>query len=191
MLVSGGGRRASNFSAIQPKLRGLKLYKMLVRAGFRATKNPSILPLPFLYIGGYRRSEPPLFAICQVDGWCTGNGKGMVGARLIKVNTLACEFMQPLYVTDTGLEAELSATYFGLQKSLQSNEGAVGLETVSLALFKALLFAEQPLPTIPARVLKGKILETAREMDWVGMRWIPDVANAAKRVPYALKGPLA
>lgn len=163
---------------------------MLVRSGFRGTKSPRILPLPFLYIGGHRRQEPPVFAICQVDGWCTGNGKGMVGARLIKANTLACEFMQPLYVTDTALEAELSAAFFGLQKSERAGETAIGLETVSLALFKALLFAEQPLPTASARVLKAKIQELTAQLDWVGMRWIPDVANAAKRVPAALRGPL-
>ncbi len=147
------------------------------------------MPLPFLYLGGRRRFEPPVFAICQVDGWCTGNGKGVVGARLIKQNTMACEYMRELYVTDTDLEAQLTAAYFGLRKSQQADEGAIGLETVSLPLMKALLFAEQPLATVAARVQKGKILDLAAELEWVGLRWIPDVANAAKRVPYALGGP--
>jgi ribonuclease HI len=160
--------------------------EMLVRTALRYTKSPGTLPLPFLYLGGCKRRQPPVFAICQVDGQCYGDGEGVVGARIVKQNTLACEYMRELYRCENQLEAEMLGVLFGLKMAQKSEEEAVGLETVSIALMKALFFAEQPLPDGVHRMQKAKILDLVAQMDWVGLRWIPDVANAAKRVPAEL-----
>jgi hypothetical protein len=141
-------------------------------------------PLPFLFLGGRRRLQPPLLAVCQIDGQSYGDGStGIVGIRLIKQNTLACEHMRELYRCENALEAELLAAAFGLGVARKADEEAVGLETVSLALMKALLFAEQPLANGTHRVLKAKVLEMANEMEWVGVRWIPSAGNEARKVP--------
>jgi hypothetical protein len=156
---------------------------MLVRA---ANRHVFTAPLPYLFVGGRRRLLPPLFAVCQIDGIWHGDRTGVVGTRLIKQNTLACEYMRELYQCENTLEAELSATLFALHVARKVDEEGVGLETVSLALMKALLFAEQPLPNGTHRVLKAKVLETVGEMEWVGLRWIPMRLNRAREVPQEL-----
>jgi hypothetical protein len=112
-----------------------------------------------------------------------------VGTRLIKQNTLSCEFMRELHVCESALEAELQAVQFALRMAEKSNETVVGIETISLALMKALLFAQQPLVDPTCRVLKGSVLDYAADMDWVGLRWIPEVANTAREVSSVLGQP--
>ena len=95
--------------------------------------------------------------------------------------------MRELYQCENALEAELLAAVFGLGVARKADEEAVGLETVSLPLMKALLFAEQPLANATHRVLKAKVFEMAREMEWVGVRWIPAAGNQARKVPRELE----
>jgi hypothetical protein len=144
-------------------------------------------PLPFLWIGGRLRHQPPLLAICQIQGemYLRGHSarantpsKGLVAIRLLKQDTLSVEYMKELHSVDSPLEADLMAALFGLRMAQKNNEEGVGVETISLPLLKTLLF-DSSTGGSSVRHYKARVLEAAAEMDWVGLRWIPQAANEA------------
>ena len=164
----------------------------LVSVSKRYLRDPRIIPLPFFYIGGRRRLQPPILAICQIHGekYPSGDARyadGIAGTRLIKQNTLSVEYMKNLYRVDTALEADFLAALFGLKTTQQNNEEVVGLETISLPLMKALVFAKEPLSDASARCCKARLLDTIGTMEWVGIRWIPNIINRASHAPRNLQ----
>jgi hypothetical protein len=153
--------------------------------------------LPFLWIGGRLRLQPPLLTVCQIQGelYAPGKrtsltqGKGLVATRLLKQDTLSVEYMKELHSVDSQLEADLLAAFFGLKMAQKNGEEGVGIETISLPLMKTLLFGYQGGFGFGSSVhhCRARVLETAAEMEWVGVRWIPQTANEAANTPPRLQ----
>jgi hypothetical protein len=112
--------------------------------------------------------------------------KGLVATRLLKQDTLSVEYMKELHSVESPLEADLLAALFGLQMAQRNDEKSVGMETISLPLMKTLLFGSE-VGGGSVRHYKARVLEMAAEMDWVGLRWIPQEANEAKETPKTLR----
>jgi hypothetical protein len=89
--------------------------------------------------------------------------------------------MKELHSVDSPLEADLLAAFFGLKMAQKNNEEGVGIETISLPLMKTLLFGYQGGFGFGSSVhhCRARVLETAAEMEWVGVRWIPQAVNEA------------
>ena len=162
---------------------------MAASAGGRALGKT---PLPFLWLEGRLRHQPPLLTICQIQGEMYLRGrsitqsKGLVATRLLKQDTLSVEYMKGLHSVDSPLEADLLAALFGLKMAQKNNEQGVGIETISLPLIKMLLFGSDA-GGGSVRHYKARVLEAAAEMDWVGVRWIPQAANGASKTPSRLR----
>jgi hypothetical protein len=162
---------------------------MAASAGGRALGKT---PLPFLWLGGRLRHQPPLLAICQIQGEIYLRGrsvtqsKGLVATRLLKQDTLSVEYMKELHSVDSPLEADLLAVLFGLRMAERNDEKGVGIETISLPLMKTLLFGSE-VGGGSVRHYKARVLEAAAEMEWVGLRWIPQDANEVEETPKTLR----
>ena len=138
-----------------------------------------ILHMPPIYVGGYTRYPPALYAVAQVDG----SFRAGVGAAAVQF-TRADGVTQyknhyQLGIVASATEAEWAAVYSGVCKSKELQENAVLIENDCIGVVGHIMNRDVRLKHEYAHYYRSKILQSAAELEWVGIRWIPRATNRA------------
>lgn len=146
-----------------------------------------ILHMPPIYVGGYARYPPALHALAQVDGSFRKNvGAAAVLFKRADGVTQYTNHYQ-LGVVESATEAEWAAVYAGITKSKELQENAVLIENDCIGIIGHILNRDVLLKHEYARYYRSKIIQSAGELEWVGIRWIPRSANRADDIFHLLE----
>ncbi len=154
--------------------------------GRGATMRP-ILHMPPIYVGGYARYPPAIYAIAQVDGsFKTNIGAAAVFFTKADGVTKYKNHYQ-LGVVTSSTEAEWAAIYAGISKSKELQENALLIENDCIGVIGHILNRDVQLKHEYARYYRSKIIQSAAELEWVGLRWIPRTINRADDIFHELQ----
>jgi len=143
-----------------------------------------ILQMPPIYVGGYARYPPAIYATAQVDG-SFRVGIGAAAVLFTRADGLTkYKNHYQLGVVESTTEAEWAAIYAGITKSKELQENAVLIENDCIGVIGHILNRDVQLKHDYARYYRSKIIQSAGELEWVGVRWIPRTANRADDIFY-------
>jgi hypothetical protein len=134
--------------------------------------------MQFMRIGGRMHFPPPLFATVQTDG-----SFGSLGARVATVIHPADELHTWRYIETisamSSAETEWASIECGIRRAIDAGESAMGVENDNLGVIHGLVFPLTPLKHAYARYWRSRIADLTKDVDWVGVRWIPRELNRA------------
>ena len=137
---------------------------------------------PFRFFGGrspYMAHTLPILTHIQTDGSFYQHTKSGTVAAILRLPTGVSQgFRQSLEKPKSSTEAEWASIYFGLEMGRRLGQEVVGLENDCLGVIRSIIFNSAGRHEY-ARYYHHKIKETAADMDWCGIRWIPRRMNRA------------
>ncbi len=138
-----------------------------------------ILHMPPIYIGGYARYPPALYAIAQVDGSFRA-GVGTAAVLFTRADkTTQYKNHYQLGIVASATEAEWAAVYAGVCKGKELQENAVLIENDCIGVVGHIMNRDMRLKHEYAQYYRSKIIQSAAELEWLGIRWIPRNSNRA------------
>ena len=133
---------------------------------------------PFFQIGGKSLLKPPMLARVQTDGsYRYAQRLSRTAVVIGKEHKLVKVYPDGEHANST--ESEWASILNGLLFSHSTSHGAVELENDNQGVIRSLYFSEAK--EIDSYYLHA-ILEQARTLEWVGVRWIPRELNKADRL---------
>lgn len=147
-------------------------------------KMKPILKMEPILLGGHALYKPPLTALIQTDGSC----KGKIGRAAVWLETAAqhriYKDVYELGTIDSPTEAEYASIYAGICRAAELKEGSAILENDCLPVVHSLIDPNCSLQKKKeyARYYNWKILEGVKQLEYIGIRWIPRWDNSADKL---------
>ena len=134
---------------------------------------------PFFRIGGTSFLKPPLLARVQTDGsYRHAQRLSRTAVIIDDEHKLMKVYAEGEHANST--ESEWASILDGLLFSHATSHGAVELENDTQGVIRSLYFSQAKKDM--DRYYLHAILEQARALEWVGVRWIPRELNRADRL---------
>jgi len=143
------------------------------------------MAMSFMRIGGKRIYPPPVLSIVQTDGsFHVRNGSAAVAARITLAGDVQSEHLHPLYNAESVTEAEWASVYFGILMAQKEGLPSIGIENDCMGIVSTTLFGHSNKETAKnyAKYYSRKIRDSANNMEWCGIRWIPRRLNKADKL---------
>jgi ribonuclease HI len=134
-------------------------------------------PGPFATLASATIVEPQILYHIQTDGSFRYNDRISRTAVLLKKDTTPYSLVETYFDHANSQESEWCSVMNGLLYAQSHDIGAVKLENDNLGVITSLLSRKKP--KILYAYYYEEILENARKMDWVDIRWIPRGLNKA------------
>ena len=150
----------------------------------RGIKMKPVLKMEPMLLGGCSSYKPPLLALIQTDG----SYKASIGRAAVWLETAAqhriYKDVYELGKIDSSTEAEYASIYAGICRAKELNEGSAILENDCLPVIHSLIDSSCSLQKKKeyARYYNWKIMEATKQLEWIGIRWIPRWDNSADKL---------
>ena len=136
----------------------------------------------FCRIGG-RLSVPrnlQIIAHVQVDGSYSSTTREARAAAILTPTKSHNTYRHVQGISaESSTETKWAAISLGLEFAMTHNEEVIAIENDCLSVVGALLMRDGPLRHEYARYWRNRIIGSANQCQWVGLRWIPRQMNHA------------
>lgn len=137
------------------------------------------LPGPFVNITN-RIIKPHKISFIQTDGSYIPSS-GLARTAVILRAPEEHRLMQICPFSSNSTEAEWQSVFDGIDFAISKKQYSLELENDNLSVINSLIFKKTPRSEI-ALLTYLAILDEIRNLDWVGVRWIPRELNKADRL---------